>query len=234
MAEKNAERRKKDADLSWEYSISLVKDHYILQDLLKAFVVIMTILIVILSIVGVNIVLTLQLSGVAFAVTMGAVLVALAIIGRLDVQFKITESKVEYIAGQRTRKINRILLLLSLPWLVRGNPIATGAAMIAVGSERASWGWNEISEVRVDDQRQVIQLRSRWRTLTRLYCTPETFEQAVRLVKERTEKKAPLPSKPKAQPKPIQIKTLVCPKCGSNLQPDNKFCTRCGAKVEEG
>ena len=56
-------------------------------------------------------------------------------------------------------------------------------------------------------------------------------EEAARAAEEAARAEAEAAAEPEPEPAPAKVRT--CPKCGTTLQPTDKFCAGCGSKVAD-
>ena len=75
-----------------------------------------------------------------------------------------------------TRKTNRIINGL-LFWLslFSGRPGGMGTAILADAGQTGFFEWQDVYKVTTDSARRIIALKSNWRTLVKLYCTPDNY-----------------------------------------------------------
>lgn len=91
-----------------------------------------------------------------------------------------------------TRKVNKIInSLLFFLALFSGRPGGMGTAILAEAGQSASFEWTEIYRVAVNPRRHMIILRNNWRSLVRLYCTPDNYAAVLQLVETYVQKHAP-------------------------------------------
>lgn len=83
---------------------------------------------------------------------------------------------VRWEASRRTRRINRVL---AVALALSGRPGPAGAGLLAVAGESGSIPWREVRQAREYASRRVIAIRNSWRTVNRLYCAPEVWDDAV-------------------------------------------------------
>ncbi len=75
----------------------------------------------------------------------------------------------------RERRINRVLFWLAL---LSGKPHAMGTVLIAEAQEERSVAWDDVRGITVYRRPRVITLAGAHRTLMRLSCPPELFDEA--------------------------------------------------------
>jgi len=166
--------------ISWEQYIPLT-DRFMLYDLLKVFVasvaIMQALLLVMSSFIGEDpVVLPVQIYLILFAIFSSLYLfVALAIFrNKFWASFALASEGALYQMGLRERKINRLVLGLSL--LFR-RPGPTGASLLAISQESGMVEWKDIYRVKIHPRERVVALSNSWRTVLRLYCLAENFDQ---------------------------------------------------------
>lgn len=84
-----------------------------------------------------------------------------------------------------TRRTNRIINT-ALFWLslFSGKPGGMGAALLAETSQSGAFAWEDVARVIPVPAKKILILKSSWRTLVKLYCTPENYD-AVRTLAEQ-------------------------------------------------
>lgn len=103
---------------------------------------------------------------------------------------------------------------------------------------------NEFAEVdainaAIDEQNAAIEAaRAEYETEQARIAEEEAAraaEEAARAEAEAAAVEEPLESadEPAAEPEPAPAKVRTCPKCGTTLQPTDKFCAGCGSKVAD-
>jgi len=107
------------------------------------------------------------------------VLTSLLLGNRQGARFTVGPKGVEYHAEKRERSMNRLVVLVGL--LAR-NPTTAGAGTLAMTRERLFLPWESIHRVVVHRRERVISLHNSWRTVLRLHCPPELFDEVVAAV----------------------------------------------------
>lgn len=178
-------RLEADPALVWDAAIPLLTSRFMLWDFAR---------VVVLSLVATQVLIgsaTYLIGGdlwfipMPIAALIGAgivVLLALVALGvyrnRFHATFTVSPDGVGFASGDRERSLNRLALLGGL---LSGRPSAAGAGMLAYAREDVHYDWEDVHEVNVYPDAQVISLRNAWRTLIRLHCPPEVFDEAVAL-----------------------------------------------------
>jgi hypothetical protein len=167
--------------ISWEQYIPLT-DRFMVYDLLKVFiasVAIMQLLLLVMSFfIGEDpVLLPLEVYLILFAIFASLYLfVALAVFrNKFWASFALAPEGAMYQMGLRERKINRLVLGLSLLF---GRPGPTGASLLALSQESGMVEWKDVHNVKIYPKERVVALSNSWRTVLRLYCLAENFDQA--------------------------------------------------------
>jgi hypothetical protein len=166
--------------ISWEQYIPLT-DRFMVYDLLKVFiasVAIMQVLLLVMSFfIGEDpVLLPVEACLILFTIFTSLYLfVALAIFrNKFWARFALAPEGAVYQMGLRERKINRLVLALSLLFSRTG---ATGASLLALSQESGLVEWKDVYNVKIYPKEKVVALSNSWRTVLRLYCLAENFDQ---------------------------------------------------------
>jgi hypothetical protein len=112
-------------------------------------------------------------AGIVLVFVVGFAVVALVFYqNRFHAQFAVGPNGIVFESGQKERTLTRATILAGLLTLT---PSAAGAGMLASAREVTVTGWDEIDRIRAYPRQRVIALGNSWRTLVRLYCTPENY-----------------------------------------------------------
>lgn len=166
--------------ISWEQYIPLT-DRFMLYDLLKVFVASVAIMQAMLLVMAFFIdeepvILPFQIYLILFFIFASLYLfVALAVFrNKFWASFALAPEGAMYRMGARERKINRLVLVLSL---LTGRPGPTGASLLALSQESGVVEWRDVYNVKTYPKERVVALSNSWRTVLRLYCLAENFDQ---------------------------------------------------------
>ena len=66
--------------------------------------------------------------------------------------------------------------------VLAGNPSVAGAGFLASSLGEMFHRWSRIEKATVDSKRRVISFHNSWRTVQRIYCYSDNFEQVVAYV----------------------------------------------------
>lgn len=101
-----------------------------------------------------------------------------AIYGRgYEASFGVEEQGVWMETRPGTRKVNKIInTLLFFMALLSGKPGGMGTSILAEAGQSAAFAWTDICRVVPNPRRNMIILKNNWRSLLRLYCTPENYD----------------------------------------------------------
>jgi hypothetical protein len=103
---------------------------------------------------------------------------------RFPVGFRIDGNGVAWYSLSRTGKVGNRLAIVA--GLMGGNLGAAGAGILAVTQESGRLEWSEIRRIKPHPEDCVISLMNSWRVVTRLYCTPENYQEALSLLDSQT------------------------------------------------
>lgn len=82
------------------------------------------------------------------------------------------------------RRAERTARMATVLGLATANFGAAGAGLLARSGARSFVSWRSVSRVRFDEHRCTIYLMGRWHTRAALFCTPENYPQAKRMVEK--------------------------------------------------
>ena len=126
--------------------------------------------------------------GLFAAAGLGFLLLALLVMGlvfgnRLRARFSVDDQGVSFQTRDRVAKAsNRAALALGL---VLGRPGAAGSGLLAMTQEQQTLRWAGGFRAEFDAAHHSIALRNRWRTLLRVYCTPDNHAAVCARVREQ-------------------------------------------------
>jgi hypothetical protein len=171
--------------IEWTYDIPLLTSRFMVWDFVRVILLSVVAMYVIVALGGLIIEQELIiLPPMVFALTAGImaglfVLTSLLLGNRQGARFTVDARGVEYRAEKRERSMNKLVVIVGL--LAR-NPTTAGAGTLAMTRERMLVPWESIHRVVVYPRARVIALRNSWRTVLRLHCPPELFDDVVSAV----------------------------------------------------
>lgn len=175
--------------LEWDYAIPVATNRFILRDMVVVFGLSMLILQAILALMGLILEGEALLLPPSFWALIAAILVvlfglaSLVLLNRVQAHFRLDVERAQIMMGGRERKMNRLATWLGL---MTGKPGLAGAGLLAQAQETQAIAWQDVYAVKVHPKQRVISLHNSWRTVIRLYCSPEVFDAAVAWVRSYT------------------------------------------------
>ncbi|MHB8050632.1 MAG: hypothetical protein ACYDHQ_05355 [Coriobacteriia bacterium] len=168
------------ATIEWSYRVPLLTSRFMLWDFLR--VTLLSVLGMYLAVFlmgliadGEIIVLPLQVFAIVAGIMLGLFVLASLLLGNhVPMTFSVRPDGVAYGMGRRQKGLNRAAVILGA---LSGSPTTAGAGLLAASREQGGWTWGELREARYFSGPRVISLRNSWRTVLRLHCTPENYEQ---------------------------------------------------------
>jgi hypothetical protein len=168
-------------EISWEVSVPLLTNRFILYDLLKVWGISSLILFLILT--GISVydwkwrVFTgmLPVAGLVSAGLLG--LLILVMLGffwnRFPMGFSLSPRGARVVSlSRRGRGGNRLAVILGA---LAGKPGVAGAGLLGLAQEIATVGWDDVRRVNIHAPARVISLMDSWHVVMRLYCTPQNY-----------------------------------------------------------
>lgn len=168
------------ASIEWTYDIPLLTNRFMLFDIVRVVLISVASMYLLVAACGLLVEQELiVLPPLVFLVTTGIVLAlfvfaSLLMGNRIRARFVVGPDAVEYHAQRRERALSRLTIIAGL--LAR-DPGVAGAGVLAATRERSVFPWTGIHRVVVHPRQRVISLRNSWRTVLRLHCPPELFDQ---------------------------------------------------------
>lgn len=171
--------------LVWGVQIPILTNPFMLWDLFRVFGLVFVIFFVFMYLItqGIDLDQLLSIVGMIMGIIFGLFRFAGLLIywNGIDACFEITEKGAGYKAGKKAKRMNKIVLLLGL---LAGSARVAGAGLLATSQEEQFFPWRQIHKATIHKRWRVISLSNNWRTVIRLYCTPENFDDAERLVRQ--------------------------------------------------
>jgi predicted anti-sigma-YlaC factor YlaD len=177
--------------LTWQIDIPLINNRFMLWDSAKVITIagaVMWAVVALMSLIvsGEPLFLPLTFVALIMAIVCALFFVAcLILLNRWGFTNTLTEEGVGYTSGGREKGVNRALAVFGFLALLSGKPGPLGGALIAGSQEDGFYPWSDLYRVDVHPGPRVISLRNSWRVVHRLYCTPETYAQAVAICERK-------------------------------------------------
>ncbi len=169
--------------INWTREVPLLTNYYIVMDVL--FVILFggaglgIILFLIMG--GSEIIAILQIVTLAtgILIVLAFLTMGLIMLNNVEMTFTLNEKGIRTVLGKKENRINKIALFFGF---LSGKPGLMGTSMLAMSREQTFVEWSSIQKAVMDDRKRVISLSSGVRMLARLFCTPETYDDAVKMV----------------------------------------------------
>ena len=129
-----------------------------------------------------------SIAGLFVAAGLGFLLLALLVMGlvfgnRLRARFSVDDHGVGFQTRDRVARAgNRAALVMGL---LLGRPGAAGSGLLAMSQEQQALGWAGSFRAEFDAAHHSIALCNRWRTLLRVYCTPDNYAAVCARIREQ-------------------------------------------------
>ncbi|PKQ16490.1 MAG: hypothetical protein CVT67_04995 [Actinobacteria bacterium HGW-Actinobacteria-7] len=168
--------------IEWTYDVPLLTSRFMLWDFLRVIFLSVVAMYVFVAIGGLIfgqelIILPPQVFLLTAGIMLGLFALTSLVLGnRQGAHFTVGPKGVEYRAQKRERSMNKLVVLVGL--LAR-NPTTAGAGTLAMTRERQLVPWESIHRVVVHRRERVIAVRNSWRTVLRLHCPPDLFDDVV-------------------------------------------------------
>lgn len=172
--------------IEWRYDIPLLTSRFMLWDFLRVTLLSAALMYVIVIVAGLVfgqelILLPWQVPAIIVGVLLGLFVLASLLLGnRQGARFAVDAKGVEYHAEKRESRMNRIVATVGA---LVGSPTTAGAGALAMSREHLHLEWEGIREVRYYPSVRVIAIRNSWRTMLRLHCPPELYDDVAAAVR---------------------------------------------------
>ena len=172
--------------IEWRYDIPLLTSRFMLWDFLRVTLLSAALMYVIVIVAGLVfgqelILLPWQVPAIIVGVLLGLFVLASLLLGnRQGARFAVDAKGVEYHAEKRESRMNRIVAAVGA---LMGSPTTAGAGALAMSREHLHLEWEGIREVRYYPSARVIAIRNSWRTMLRLHCPPELYDDVAAAVR---------------------------------------------------
>ncbi|NCD18026.1 MAG: hypothetical protein EOL91_12105 [Actinobacteria bacterium] len=172
--------------IEWRYDIPLLTSRFMLWDFLRVTLLSAALMYVIVIVAGLVfgqelILLPWQVPAIIVAVLLGLFVLASLLLGnRQGARFAVDAKGVEYHAEKRESRMNRVVAAVGA---LLGSPTTAGAGALAMSREHLLLEWEGIREVRYYPSARVIAIRNSWRTMLRLHCPPELYDDVAAAVR---------------------------------------------------
>ncbi len=166
--------------LEWTYRVPLLTSGFMLWDFLRVSVISVVVMYLLVALMGLLVegefvVLPLQVFALVLGIMLVLFVLASLLLGNhVTMSFAVRPDGVAYAMGSRERKMNRATVVLGA---LSGAPATAGAGLLAASRENGGWTWEQLHRARYFPGSRVISLRNSWRTVLRLHCTAENYEQ---------------------------------------------------------
>lgn len=172
--------------IEWRYDIPLLTSRFMLWDFLRVTLLSAALMYVIVIVAGLVfgqelILLPWQVPAIIVGVLLGLFVLASLLLGnRQGARFAVDAKGVEYHAEKRESRMNRFVAAVGA---LMGSPTTAGAGALAMSREHLHLEWEGIREVRYYPSARVIAIRNSWRTMLRLHCPPELYDDVAGAVR---------------------------------------------------
>jgi hypothetical protein len=175
--------------VTWEFRIPLVNNPHIMLDFAKVLGISGLISILLVSAMGFLVgdwepdVYLEFTKGMLLVVAGLAVLMILIMLiwfgNKFYAVFSVDADGASYNVGRKQSKVNTAIAIIGA---LAGKPGVAGAGLLAKSQESGFFGWDMVYKVIYFPNSRVISLKNTWRTVVRLYCTEENYEEVRAIV----------------------------------------------------
>ncbi|MCW4011721.1 MAG: hypothetical protein NWF07_01885 [Candidatus Bathyarchaeota archaeon] len=170
-----------ESGLRWAYNIPLLTNRYMLWDFARLFFVTFVVATGILFVAtGFEVLSIMPLALVGEAIFIGLFILTSILLGNhVGSVFILDKNGVGSKVSRRMSRLNKATIVLGV---LAGNPSVAGAGFLASSQGETFHRWSGFEKATVDAKRRVITFHNSWRSVQRIYCYPDNFEQVVAFV----------------------------------------------------
>ena len=186
--------------VTWQLNVPLINNRFILGDTVMGCLLTTALAAIFFGVIfgigggGKGVLQGLMFAGVAgLGLLVFSFLVLLVFFGnRYPMEFTIQESGLSVVSrSDRAHKANRLALILGV---LAGKPGLAGAGLMATSRELRSLRWEEVRSVQKYPHERVILVKGGFLERLHVFCTPDNFEKASKLIETLTAKASSNPS----------------------------------------
>lgn len=188
-AENNENPERISQEIVWDISFPLVTNVYIMGDMLAVWGITWVLMSAILLVMGLfssnsgTLSAMLEVIPILGLVCLGLFVVSVLIMAvifknRFSAVFMVNAKGASYNVSRAQSKLNTAVAVLGA---IAGKPGVAGAGLLAKAQEGEFFAWSDVFRVDLHSGRHVVILRNSWRTMVRLYCTPENYDAVARM-----------------------------------------------------
>lgn len=169
--------------VTWTREVPLLNNYYMVMDVLIVIlfggVGLSVILFLIMSPDDIFTILKLVTVATGILIVLAFATMGIVMLNNVEMTFTLNEKGVKTVLGKKETRLNKVAIFFGV--LTR-SPGLMGTSILAMSREQTFVDWSDIRKVAMDERKKVISLSSGRRMLVRLFCTPETYEDAVKMV----------------------------------------------------
>ncbi len=170
-------------EIEWDFGIPLLTNPFILLDFAKVLTITFAILSAIFMLIGIvqgvdefrDMLALIPMFAICVLVV-GVIMALVMLVGygnRFPCRFAVDRAGVRYEVTPGQKKMNTAIIIIGA---LTGRPGVAGSGFLAKAQESGSFAWSDVHEVDLFPRRRVVCIRNSWRTLLRVYCTPENYD----------------------------------------------------------
>lgn len=185
-------------EIAWDFNIPLLTNPFILLDMVKVLTIGFVSISVLFMLIGISqgvdefldMLRLIPMFGVCVLV-IGVIFVFVMLVfyaNRFPCRFTVSGKGVKYEVTSTQRKLNTVVIVLGA---LAGKPGVAGSGFLARSQESMLFSWKDIHRADLFPRRRVVCIRNSWRTLLRVYCTPENYEAVADMIRDGVERAEP-------------------------------------------
>jgi hypothetical protein len=202
-------------EITWDFGIPLLTNPFILLDFGKVLVITFAILSAIFMLIGIvqgadefmDMLALIPMFAICILVV-GVTMALVMLVGygnRFPCRFTVNRKGVSYEVTPGQKKMNTAIIIIGV---LAGRPGVAGSGFLAKAQESGSFAWADVHGVDLSPRRRVVCIRNSWRTLLRVYCTPENYDGVAAMALDGVERTARTRGKHIAQGRELRFAVL--------------------------
>ncbi len=170
-------------EIEWDFGIPLLTNPFILLDFAKVLTITFAILSAMFMLIGIvqgvdefrDMLALIPMFAICVLIV-GVIMALVMLVGygnRFPCRFAVSRAGVRYEVTPGQKKMNTAIIIIGA---LAGRPGVAGSGFLAKAQESGSFAWSDVHEIDLFPRRRVVCIRNSWRTLLRVYCTPENYD----------------------------------------------------------
>lgn len=172
---------------TWTYRVPILNNRFMMWDMVRVVVIsallgYLTIIVMGLLFAGELVLMPFAFMALISGIVFVAYLLAGVLLGNhINLWFGVGPAGVAWASSKREQRINRAAAMIGV---LGASASTAGTGMLAIATESGALPWADVYRAIEYPDRRVITIRNSWRSVVRLYCTPENWDSVCAVVEE--------------------------------------------------